>query len=74
MSKQEFLSRSEAADYCRERGFPVAKSTLQKYASLGGGPVYRRFGTRALYTAGDLETWIHDKLSDPLTSTSKDCG
>ena len=46
-----YISRAEAAAFLAELGFPVAKNTLQKYASVGGGPpcgkrsggFYRRF-------------------------------
>ena len=66
-----FLSRSEAADYMCAEGFTVSKNTLQKYATVGGGPVYRRFGRRAVYTRADLDAWIEQKLSDPIRSTSE---
>lgn len=59
---QEYLTRPEAAAYLTARGLPVSKCTLQKYATIGGGPLYRRFGTRALYTATDLDTWAESKL------------
>ncbi len=66
-----YLSRPEAADYIRARGLIIAKTTLQKYATIGGGPTYRRFGKRAVYTIDDLEAWIGDKISDPFRSTSE---
>ena len=34
------LSRAEAAAFLSERGFRVAYATLNKYASVGGGPVF----------------------------------
>ena len=68
--QQSYLSRPEAADYIRARGLTVSKNTLQKYATVGGGPVYRRFGSRAVYIPADLDAWIEQKLSPPLTSTS----
>ncbi len=66
-----YLSRPEAADYIRAHGLIISKNTLQKYATVGGGPVYRRFGSRAVYTPDDLNTWIEQKLSDPIGSTSE---
>lgn len=66
-----YLTRDEAADYCASRGAPVAKNTLQKFATVGGGPIYRRFGNKALYTPADLDAWISQKLSKPLRSTSQ---
>jgi hypothetical protein len=64
-----YLSRAESAEYLKNRGLPTAKTTLQKYATTGGGPVYRRFGNRAVYTADDLNNWIEEKLSPPLSSS-----
>ncbi|MBI1415761.1 MAG: DNA-binding protein [Limimaricola sp.] len=64
-----FLTRPEAAAYLTARGFPVAKATLQKYATVGGGPVYRRFGNRVLYLASDLDTWAQSKLTPALTAS-----
>lgn len=66
-----FKSREEAAQYLTEnRGLPVAKGTLQKWATTGGGPVYRRFGKRAVYRQEDLDAWAEEKLSAPRHSTT----
>lgn len=67
---QHYLSRAEAAEYVRGRGLPCTRLTLQKLATVGGGPTYRRFGHRAVYTPADLDGWIAQKLSAPLSSTS----
>lgn len=67
-----FLSRPEAAAYLTVKGLRVAAATLQKYASVGGGPVYRRFGNRALYLASDLDTWALNKLGPGKTATYAD--
>lgn len=61
----KFLDRTEAAQYLAERGLRVSKGTLQKWATTGGGPVYRRFGNRAVYQANDLDAWALAKLSAP---------
>ena len=66
-----YLSRAETADYLKSRGLPTAKTTLQKYATVGGGPRYRRFGNRAVYLQSDLDAWIDSKLSAPMESTSE---
>ena len=65
-----YILRPEAAEFLTERGFPTTKNTLQKYATTGGGPIYRIFGNRALYTPGDLIGWAESKLSAPRRSTS----
>lgn len=60
-----FLDRAEAAQYLTDRGLRVSKNTLQKWATTGEGPVYRRFGNRAVYQANDLDEWALAKLSAP---------
>lgn len=71
MQSHRFLDRAEAALYLNERGLKVSKTTLQKWASVGGGPAYRRFGHRAVYTAADLESWINERLSEPRRTASR---
>ena len=66
-----FLNRREAAAYCRHRGVPAAPSTFAKYATVGGGPQFMKFGRRVLYTAAALDAWIASKLSRPVGSTSE---
>lgn len=47
---ERYLSRADASEYLTHtRGLPTAKTTLQKLASVGGGPRYRRFGNRSVY-------------------------
>ncbi|MDO9225633.1 MAG: DNA-binding protein [Pseudomonadota bacterium] len=65
MPETKFLDRGEAAQYLTERGLRVTKGTLQKWATTGGGPVYRRFGHRAVYLTTDLDVWAQEKLSAP---------
>lgn len=52
-----YLTRQQAADYLSERGLQIAKNTLQKYATTGGGPEYCIFGNRVLYTPEGLDRW-----------------
>ena len=68
---EHFLTRREAAAYLSERGLPTSWRTLQKWVTVGGGPVYRRFGVRAVYTAVDLVAWAEAKLSAPRRSSSE---
>jgi len=65
-----YLDRREAAEYLAARGLRVAKNTLQKFATIGGGPAYRRFGGRVVYLSSDLDNWIAAKLSAPRHSSS----
>jgi hypothetical protein len=68
---ERYLDRAEAAAYLVSLGLKTSPKTLQKYASVGGGPSYRRFGYRAVYTASDLNTWAASKLSAPMTSAGE---
>jgi excisionase family DNA binding protein len=70
MSKR-YLTRQEAASYLSEHGLTVSKNTLQKFATTGGGPAYRIFGNRALYTAETLHDWAEARLTAPRKSTSE---
>jgi hypothetical protein len=65
-----YLDRIAAAEYLTARGLRVSKNTLQKWVTTGGGPAYRRFGLRAVYTQADLDAWAEAKLSAPRCSTA----
>ena len=67
---REFLSRAEAAEYVQSHGLPLARGTLQKYATTGGGPRYHKFGHRCVYRREDLDAWIATKLGRPVASSS----
>lgn len=66
----EFLTRKEAADRLTQRGLRTSASTLQKWATTGGGPPYRRYGILAVYRRDDLDEWADTKMGAPRTSTS----
>lgn len=66
----QYLERTAAAEYLTARGLRVSKNTLQKWVTTGGGPAYRRFGLRAVYTHADLNAWAEAKLSAPRYSTA----
>lgn len=68
--QQRLLSRAEAAEYLEAKGQPVAVATLAKYATVGGGPVFRKFGRRVRYSQASLDAWAAHKLSSPRCSTS----
>jgi hypothetical protein len=67
----EYMTRPEAAEYLTARGLIVSKTTLQKFATIGGGPIYRRFGIRTVYKPADLDAWAAAKLSAPRSSTAE---
>lgn len=68
--KREFLTRPEIAEFLTEQGFPTPKGTLQKLASIGGGPPYQIYGNKALYRPVESLDWARARLSEPRFSTS----
>lgn len=71
MHKPIFYDRKKSAEYVRERGLPLTPGTLQKLASVGGGPRYSMFGNKAVYSADDLDAWIDERLGTPRRSASE---
>ncbi len=61
----KYLDRSESAEYLRAKGLKVAKTYLQKMVTTGGGPTFRKFGSRVVYSATDLDAWAAARLSAP---------
>ena len=71
---KEYLTRGQAAEYCIKQGLPVSQKTLAKYACVGGGPKFRKFGTmRVVYKITDLDEWIEQRLSDTFAATNMLC-
>lgn len=68
--RDRYLNRLEAAEYMNKLGIKISKLTLQKYATVGGGPVYRKFGHRVVYLISDLNAWVFEKMSQPMASSS----
>ncbi len=71
---KKFLTRVEAAEYLTQLGAPVAKTTLAKWATVGGGPAFCKFGTRALYTPAALDAWVQARITAPMLSTTGSSG
>lgn len=65
------LTRAEAAAFLTDRGFRVAYATLNKYATVGGGPVFESFGRRPLYKPAELLAWVASKTTAPRRNTSE---
>ncbi|MCR6631029.1 MAG: hypothetical protein NVV74_13835 [Magnetospirillum sp.] len=71
MSEKIYLSRKEASRFLASLGLSIAPSTLAKYATVGGGPKFRRFGRQVKYLPADLIPWAETRLSAPVQSTSE---
>jgi hypothetical protein len=66
------LTREHTAGALANAGYPIKPKTLATKASRGGGPPYRRFGSRALYRWGDALDWAKARLTPLITSTSEE--
>jgi hypothetical protein len=59
-----YLTNDEAAEFLR-----LSPRTLEKQRVIGGGPRFRKFGRRVMYSIVDLETWADarsfEATSDP---------
>ena len=67
--RKEYLTRGHI-----KQGLPVSPKTLAKYACVGGGPKFRKFGTmRVIYKVEDLDEWIERRLSKIFSSTGIPC-
>jgi helix-turn-helix protein len=55
----QYLSNDEAAVILK-----LSPRTLEKFRVIGGGPRYRKFGRRVVYTAQDLEVWADARTCD----------
>jgi hypothetical protein len=52
-------------------GIPIAMKTLNKLASIGGGPLMSYSGRIPLYHRDDLDTWARERLGKPVRSTAE---
>ena len=68
---EKHLTRAEASAFLTERGYPVAPTTLAKYACIGGGPKHRLFGRKPLYLPDELLAWVASRTSAPRQHTSE---
>lgn len=65
-----FLRRDEAANYLKAHFRFGAKKTLDKLATVGGGPAFHKVGNVTLYERAELDRWAMEKLGQPVTSTA----
>ena len=64
------LDRKEAAKFLTDQGYKTAPATLAKLACIGGGPIFKSFGRRPLYSETDLLNWAQARTTGPRRSTS----
>lgn len=66
------LTRRQLAAELTRASFPIAEATLKTLASRGGGPPYRKVGSRVVYEWGASLNWAQSKLGPVQRSTSED--
>lgn len=72
MAEKPRLRRAEVPAYlAEEHGIVIAKATLAKLASIGGGPGMVYFGRVPLYPTEELDRWAKARLSDLVANTSE---
>lgn len=66
------LRRKDVPEYLANKyGIDIAKATLAKLASIGGGPAMQYIGRIPLYHRDDLDAWAETKITNRVNSTSK---
>jgi len=65
------LTRVDCAAALTAAGFPTSPKTLATKASRGGGPPFRRWGAKPLYSWGSTLAWAQARLGPPIHSTSE---
>lgn len=50
----------------------LAPSTLEKRRVFGGGPPYRKLGTKVVYDSADLDAWLEAQPRMNSTAESED--
>ena len=64
--------REAAAAYIRDiYKIRCKASTLAKFVTNGGGPLYRRSGNTVLYEQADLDAWAQERLSPKFHSSAE---
>ena len=70
--QSRLYNRNEASEYLLHHfGIHAMPATLAKYASLGGGPAFRKAGRFPVYEEADLDAWAEERLSERVRSTSE---
>jgi len=65
------LTREQTATALTAAGYPVSAKTLATKATRGGGPAFRKFGSRPIYVWCEARRWAESRLSGPIGSTSE---
>lgn len=70
MPTVQFMRRKTAGEYLKSQYGFGSEKTLAKLASVGGGPIFHKAGSAALYKPTDLDAWATERIGAPKSSTS----
>ncbi|KAB2747873.1 hypothetical protein F9L05_14635 [Brucella anthropi] len=66
------IRRKGVPEYLREvHGVDISLATLNAMATRGDRPTMQYMGWIPLYHKNDLDTWVTERLSAPVRSTSE---
>jgi hypothetical protein len=72
MTERPRLRRKDVPAYLADHhGIDIAVATLNKLATIGGGPAMQYAGRIPLYHRDALDLWAEERLSKPVRSTSE---
>lgn len=65
------LRANQAAEYLKARCGAYTEQTLATYRCRGGGPKFRMLGRYPVYAPADLEAWLEERTSEPVTRNAE---
>ncbi len=67
----KYYTRTEACAFLKSTfGLTVSPKTLGKYATIGGGPKYHKFGNKTVvYDEQELQQWAISRISTPISNS-----
>jgi hypothetical protein len=71
MAAKVFLNRQQTANRLTELGLKTQATTLAKYAVVGGGPPFQKWGRMPVYDPDLVDRWAQERLGTPRSSTSE---
>ncbi len=66
----KYLRRNDAANYLKRKYGSGSRASLAKFATVGGGPKFRKLGRITLYTEETLDDWAEARMGPLQSSTS----
>jgi hypothetical protein len=70
MTDLKLLSSREASEFLARFGVSRKPATLNRLRCQGGGPRFRRIGRAVYYEPEALRSWVDERITRPLRSTS----